>query len=64
MINKRELVEIEFTEQKFDSENDENIIDFKLSDISGEDDEGIPKDNSIESLQKQVDEEIFTKRVT
>ena len=55
---------IEFTEQKVDSENDENYIYFRWSNIRGKDEEDIVKDNLIESLQKQADEENFHKSVT
>ena len=34
-----ETIDIEFTEQIADPENDENAIDFKLSDVQGEDEE-------------------------
>ena len=46
----KEAVGIEFTEQKADPENDENVIDFRWSDIEGEDEEDIVKASLIESL--------------
>ena len=49
-------IEIDFTEQKGDSENNENAIFFKWSDVQEEDEEDIIKVNFIESLQKQTDE--------
>ena len=55
---------VEFTEQKADTDNDENVIDFRWSDVKGEDEEDIAKAKLIESLQKQADEEIFPKKVT
>ena len=57
----KEAIEIEFTEQKADPENDENAFDFRWSDIEEED---ITKANLIESLQKQVNEENFPERAT
>ena len=54
-MKKKERVGIEFTEQKDDPENDENVIDFRWLDIQGEDEEDIAKSNLIESLQKQAD---------
>ena len=60
----KEVVGIEFIEQKADHENDENAIDFRWSDIQGEDEEDIAKAYLIENLQKQADEEFFPKRVT
>ena len=35
--------------------NDENAIDFKLSDVKEEDEEDVALANFIESLQKQTD---------
>ena len=60
----KEAIDIEFTEQKADTDNDENVIDFRWSDVKGEDEEDIAKAKLIESLQKQADEEIFPKKVT
>ena len=60
----KEAVGIEFTEQKVDSENDENVIDFRWSSIRGKEEENIAKDNLIESLHKQADEENFPNRLT
>ena len=42
--------------QKADHENDENTIDFRWSDIRGEDEEDIAKVNLMESLQNQAEE--------
>ena len=44
--------------------NDENVIDFKWSDVQEEDEEDIALANFIESLQKQTNEEIYFKEVT
>ena len=62
--NKEEAIDIEFTEQKADTDNDENVIDFRWSNVKGEEEEDIAKTKLIESLQKQADEEIFPKKVT
>ena len=40
------------------------MIDFRWSDVKGEDEEDIAKAKLIESLQKQADEKIFPKKVT
>ena len=40
------------------------MINFRWSDVKGEDEEDIAKAKLIESLQKQADEEIFSKKVT
>ena len=53
---------IEFTEEKVDLENDENVIAFRWSDVQGEDEPDIAKENLIESLQKQYDEEFLPKK--
>ena len=58
----KEAIDIEFTEQKIDTDNDENVIDFRWSDVKGEDEEDIAKAKLIESLQKQADEEIFSQK--
>ena len=42
--------------------NDENAIDFRLSDVKEEDEKDTSLANFIESLQKQTDEEIFQKK--
>ena len=39
------------------------MIDFRWSDVKGEDEENIAKAKLIESLQKQVDEEEFSKKL-
>ena len=61
--NEEEAIDIEFTEQKADTDNDENVIDFRWSDVKGEEKEDIAKAKLIESLQKQADEEIFPKKL-
>ena len=48
----KELINIELTDQKTDSYNDENSIDSKWSDLTEEDEEDIALANSIESLKK------------
>ena len=53
--NEEEAIDIEFTEQKADTDNDENVIDFRWSDVKGEEKEDIAKAKLIESLQKQAD---------
>ena len=45
----KEQIDIEFTEQKADPENDENAIDFRWSDVQ-EEEVDIDKANFIESL--------------
>ena len=45
-------------------ENNENAIDSKWSNEQEEDEDDIAKANFIESLQKQTDDEIFSKKVT
>ena len=57
----KEALGIEFTELKAKPENNESAIDFRWSDIQGEDEEDIAKTNLIESLQKQADEYFFPK---
>ena len=49
------------TKRKADSENDKDAIDFKWSDVQGEDKEDIAQANMIESLLKQTDEKIIQK---
>ena len=58
----KDPINIKLNEQKTDHYNDENAIDFKWSDVQEEDEEGIALANFIESLQKQTDQEIFTKK--
>ena len=58
----KESIDIELTEQKTDSYNEENAIDFKWSGVQEEDDEDIALVNFIDKLQKQYDEENFTKK--
>ena len=60
----KEPINIELTEQKTKPYNDENAIDFKWSGVQEEDEEDIALANFIENLQKQTDEEIFSKKVT
>ena len=55
----RTVIDIEFTWQKADPKNNENVIEFKWTYAQGEDEEHIVKANLIESLQKQVDRYIF-----
>ena len=43
-------------------ENNENAIDFRLSDVQEEDKEDISKPNLIQSLQLQADKDIFPKK--
>ena len=43
---------------KIDHENIENVIDFRWSDVEGEDEENIAETNLIKNLQKQADEKI------
>ena len=57
----KEPINIELTGHKTDPYNDENSIDSKWSDLTEEDEEDIALANLIESLQKQTDEEIFSK---
>ena len=57
----KEPINFELTEQKNRSWNDENAIDFKWSGVK-EAYEDIDLANFIESLKKQVDEEIFPKK--
>ena len=58
----KEPINIELTDQKTDHYNDENSIDSKWSDLTEENEEDIALANLIESLQKQTDEEIFSKK--
>ena len=58
----KEPINTELTEQKTDPYNDENAFDFKWSNVQEEDEEDIALANFIESLQKQTDEENFSKR--
>ena len=44
----KEPIDIEFTEQKTDLDSYENAIDFRWSDVQGEDEEHIAKANFIE----------------
>ena len=57
----KETVGIEYTEQKAGPENG---IEFRWSDIWGEDEEVIAKAKFTESLQKQRRKKIFPKKVT
>ena len=57
----KESIDIEFTEQKSDPENDQKVINFRRSDVKKEDEEDIVKSNLFEGLQKQVNEEISQK---
>ena len=50
--------------KKTEPYNDENAIEFRWSEVQEEDEEDIALANLIESLQKQTDEENFTKKVT
>ena len=59
---KKEPINIEFTEQKKDPYNNENAIEFRWSGVKKEDEEDIALANLNESLQKQTDEEIFPKK--
>ena len=51
----KESIKFELAERKTDPHNDENAIDFKLSDSKEEDEEEIALTNFIKSLQKQTD---------
>ena len=55
----KEPIDIEFTEQNADPENNENAIDFRWSVVQEEDEDDVALTNFIECLQKQVDEENF-----
>ena len=55
----KEPIDIEFTEQKAGPENDENVIDFKWSDVQEENQKHIAKANFIKILQKYTNEEIY-----
>ena len=60
----KEPINIDLTEQKTDPYNDENVIDFKWSNVKEEDEEDIALANFIESLKKKVNwQEIFSKKV-
>ena len=56
----KDPIEVEFTEQIADPNNDEYAIDFRWSDVQKEDEEDIALANFIESFQKQTDE-VFIK---
>ena len=59
----KEPIDTELTDQNTDPYNDENAIDFKWSCVKEEEDEeDIALAKFSESLQKQVDEEIFPKK--
>ena len=47
----KEEIDIEFNDRKVYSENNENMIDFRWSDVQGEDKEDISLVNIIESFQ-------------
>ena len=49
-LEENEAINIEFTEQKDDPENDKNDTEFKWSDVKREDEKQITKPNLIESL--------------
>ena len=57
----KDVINIEFTERKSDSENDKNAINFSLSDVQ-EGKQDIAKANLIESLKKQDNQKIFPKK--
>ena len=56
--DEKEPINIELTEQKTDPDNYENAIDFRWSDAK----EDIAFTNFIKFLQKQTDEENFSKK--
>ena len=58
----KEPIHIELTFGKSDLDNTKNTIDFRWSDVKEEDEEDIALANFIESLQKQTEEEIFSKK--
>ena len=57
----RESIDIEFTERKPDLYNDENAIDIKWLNVQEKYEEEIALVNFIEGLQKQIDNEFFSK---
>ena len=48
------VINFEFTEQKTGLKNDENVIDFRWSDVQEKDEEDIVNANFIECWQKQA----------
>ena len=57
----KKAINTEFIKQKVDSDNYENVIDFRWSDGHREDEEDISKIHLFECLKKQTDEEILSK---
>ena len=56
----KEPIDIEFTEQKTDPENNENVIDFRWSDVQ-EDEEDIALVNFIENYKSKLMRKKFQK---
>ena len=59
MKKRRNQLILSLLSKKIDPYNDQNAIDSKWPDLTEEDEEDIGLANFNESLQKQVDEEIF-----
>ena len=59
MKKRRNQLILSLLSKKIDPYNDQNAIDSKWSDLTEENEEDIALANFNESLQKQVDEEIF-----
>ena len=57
----KEPIDIEFTEQKFDPENDENAIDFKLSGVQELD---IARLTCLKTYKSKPMIKIFQKKIT
>ena len=64
MKKRRNQLILSLLRENSDPYNDENAIEFKWSGVKEEDEEDITLANFNESLQKQADEEIFSKKVT
>ena len=49
----KDIIDIEFTDQKADPENDENVIDLRLSDVQ-EEEEDIAKANLMKAYNSML----------
>ena len=50
----KDIIDIEFTEQKADPENDENVIDLRLSDVQEKYEEDIAKANLMRAYNSML----------
>ena len=58
---KKKGIDIKFTEQKADTGNDENAIDFRWSNVQGEDEEVIAKAKWLKAYKSNLMKKFFIK---